>query len=365
MRRSVSSRAVIQAAGVLAAGSILAALAAPGCIFDWADDCAHDLGYPGCKGVHATSTGGSGAGGTTATGTTGGGGAGGCVDAAACPPVPAGPCFARGTSACVAGKCVVTYVAGPAPSQKYGSCTINMCAADGGFTTLEDDTNVFVNGNPCTNATCSGEVPINTPDAGGACVTLPNMVQGVCVPDPDPASSKDLYVCGACDTATPCTAPYVCAYGFCLPMHCSDNTMDNGETGVDCGGGFCLPCGTAAPGKTNCAASTDCFSGRCVAGGCAAPSCMDGIKNESETDTDCGGPLCPPCAASRIRLSPGDCLSGVCEPPSPDAGSVPDQCQAPTCTDGVQNGNETSVDCGDNGGDAGPPCPPCPADGGA
>ncbi len=49
--------------------------------------------------------------------------------------------------------------------------------------------------------------------------------------------------------------------------------------------------------------------------------CEDGIQNEDETGVDCGGVDCPPC---------------------------------PTCFDGIQNGQETDVDCG------GPDCPPCP-----
>ena len=59
-------------------------------------------------------------------------------------------------------------------------------------------------------------------------------------------------------------------------------------------------------------------------GGCGAPAdptCDDGIQNGDETGVDCGG-ACAPCAE-------------------------------PTCDDGIQNGNETGVDCG------GPDCAPC------
>ena len=48
-------------------------------------------------------------------------------------------------------------------------------------------------------------------------------------------------------------------------------------------------------------------------------SCTDGIQNGDETGVDCGGSNCSAC---------------------------------PTCTDGIQNGNETGVDCGGN-------CAPC------
>jgi hypothetical protein len=54
---------------------------------------------------------------------------------------------------------------------------------------------------------------------------------------------------------------------------------------------------------------------------CAVPTCSDGIQNGDETGIDCGGS----CAA----------------------------CPEPTCIDGMMNGNETGVDCG------GPDCAPC------
>lgn len=52
------------------------------------------------------------------------------------------------------------------------------------------------------------------------------------------------------------------------------------------------------------------------------PTCTDGIQNGNETGVDCGGPDCAACP--------------------------------PSCTDGIQNGDETGVDCG------GPDCDPCP-----
>ena len=60
-------------------------------------------------------------------------------------------------------------------------------------------------------------------------------------------------------------------------------------------------------------------SGGC--GGGTAPTCSDGIMNGNETGVDCGGPECNACP--------------------------------PSCTDGIMNGNETGVDCG------GPQCNPC------
>lgn len=57
----------------------------------------------------------------------------------------------------------------------------------------------------------------------------------------------------------------------------------------------------------------------CTGGGGGGPTCTDGIQNGDETGVDCGGSTCPAC---------------------------------PTCSDGIQNGDETGVDCGGS-------CPPC------
>jgi hypothetical protein len=81
------------------------------------------------------------------------------------------------------------------------------------------------------------------------------------------------------------------------------------------------------------------------------PTCDDGIQNGNETGVDCGGPDCPPCQ------EPSTCSDGIQNgnETGVDCGG-PDcpPCQAPpTCSDGIQNGNETGVDCG------GPDCPPC------
>jgi len=57
-------------------------------------------------------------------------------------------------------------------------------------------------------------------------------------------------------------------------------------------------------------------------GAVATPTCSDGIQNGTETGIDCGG-SCSPCTVT------------------------------PTCTDGIKNGDETGVDCG------GSSCAPC------
>jgi len=66
-------------------------------------------------------------------------------------------------------------------------------------------------------------------------------------------------------------------------------------------------------------------------------SCYDSIQNGNETDVDCGGEICAPCASDKACIEMIDCESQNCA-----AGF----CVAPTCEDNIQNGDETGVDCG-------------------
>ena len=91
----------------------------------------------------------------------------------------------------------------------------------------------------------------------------------------------------------------------------------------------------------------------CNSGG-SEPTCTDGIQNGQETGVDCGGPDCPTCPTEPT------CTDGIqngqetgVDCGGPDCPSCPTE---PTCTDGIQNGQETGVDCG------GPDCPTCPTE---
>lgn len=112
-------------------------------------------------------------------------------------------------------------------------------------------------------------------------------------------------------------------------VSCMDGVANGAETDIDCGGGICSPCAD----RLACAAPTDCASGRCEGAMCV--SCSDTLRNGAETDIDCGGGICSPCADRRMCVAPSDCRSGRCE------GGL-----CISCTDGVINGGEVDVDCG-------------------
>jgi SH3-like domain-containing protein len=69
----------------------------------------------------------------------------------------------------------------------------------------------------------------------------------------------------------------------------------------------------------------------------AGGTCSDNIQNGDETGIDCGGP-CPAC--------PPICGNLSCETFESCNSCAVDCGACPTCTDGVRNGNETGVDCG-------------------
>lgn len=88
---------------------------------------------------------------------------------------------------------------------------------------------------------------------------------------------------------------------------CIDGIKNGTETDSDCGGVSCTACDT----NRRCLTARDCQSGVCTGGACAAPACNDRVRNGSESDTDCGG-SCAGCAAGSQCQAPGDCLSRAC-----------------------------------------------------
>jgi hypothetical protein len=134
---------------------------------------------------------------------------------------------------------------------------------------------------------------------------------------------------------------------FCLVNGCYDFQInDSYGDGICCGYGqgsydISINGQSVASGGAFTSSETTNF---CVGGG-GGPTCTDGVQNGNETGVDCGGPDCPACPTCTDGVQNGS-ETGI------DCGG-PDCPACPTCNDGIQNGNETGVDCG------GPDCAPC------
>jgi Beta-propeller repeat len=148
---------------------------------------------------------------------------------------------------------------------------------------------------------------------------------------------------GDCDGDSNCNAPFVCsghlAYFYpglsgnaCAAAHCRNKIQDVGETQIDCGG----ECGDNCP-----------------------DACADNPPNPQagHCTTDC------PCPAKQgdCQNAANKCAMGlVC---SVDSGALfgyaasVDVCVGANCSNAMQDGMETGVDCG------GPACAPCGATG--
>jgi hypothetical protein len=129
-------------------------------------------------------------------------------------------------------------------------------------------------------------------------------------------------------------------------QHCENNLFqpELGETALDCGGIDCKDCEL---GQT-CLENADCREGECLDGYCQEPGCDNGIRDNTETDFDCGGD-CKPCGPGQRCDIARDCDSLVC---------TENECVGASCDDEIQNGDETGRDCGGSC-DGCPPGSPC------
>lgn len=92
-----------------------------------------------------------------------------------------------------------------------------------------------------------------------------------------------------------------------------------------------------------CGDDGNCEAPTCTDGPCPDPRCSNELQDGAETDLDCGGPDCPACSTGESCLVASDCSTALC------LGGV---CN-PACDNGVRDGDERDVDCG------GTACPPC------
>jgi hypothetical protein len=120
---------------------------------------------------------------------------------------------------------------------------------------------------------------------------------------------------------------------------CKNGLKDNDETDIDCGG-TCPKC----LADKRCSDDADCQSGFCKiliasqSGICASGDTCSNLRLDlGETDVDCGGNCPSKCRASQNCKVDADCDSKRC------SGG---KCAQATCNDTIMNGAESDIDCG-------------------
>ncbi len=169
----------------------------------------------------------------------------------------------------------------------------------------------------CTNPVCNGNVcAIGNEPAGAAC-------------DDGAAGSKVCDgggTCVECNGPNDCMAPTpVCLMNLCVAEHCQNMMLDQGlETDIDCGGTECPPCAN----NLGCQGPTDCQSGFCLNMTCTA--CAD--------DVDCD---------EAVQWCNDANNGGTCEAKKPDGQTCggETECTSDNCIDGFCCGSNGCPDC--------------------
>jgi hypothetical protein len=289
--------------------------------------------------------------------------------------------------ACTAGKCSAGYVpfGQGNPGVAVGPCKKSVCDGSGGATSIADDGNLPVDGNPCTADACQSGVASNPPLPAGTSCNGNLKCDGAgsckgCIADGDCGASTacELHRCvnASCTVehvpdGTGCGGPNVCSGGACV---CSDPGACSGKCGVlsnacgaqvDCGnpcgapssrggGGVANQCGCSDPNACGgrCGSVTNACGAQVDCGGCPAPqSCGGGgvanqcgcsdpnacsgkcgaLTNACGVQVDCGNP----CVAPQTCGGGGAANQCGCTPdPDPcttlgyECGTAPDGCGA-------------------------------------
>jgi hypothetical protein len=101
---------------------------------------------------------------------------------------------------------------------------------------------------------------------------------------------------------------------------CTDQITNGDETGVDCGGTCSAKCEIGGGCRVN--ADCDQSISSCASGVCTALPCSNGMQDAQESDVDCGGGTCRPCAGGRKCTVDTDCFSMSCDPASKTCSSL-------------------------------------------
>lgn len=167
---------------------------------------------------------------------------------------------------------------------------------------------VLCEGLPCPSVEC-----FDTTCADGRCVLSPLDPGARCGPTDEQFCDQAL-TCVACMTTDDCAVPpSSCRAVACEDGQCLETVILEGRecAGGPAGRGVC----TAGEVCVECVGPAQCaVEEQCVRGACAPvpESCGDGLENGDESDLDCGG-SCPSCDNGKVCDSAGDCASRYCD----------------------------------------------------
>lgn len=164
----------------------------------------------------------------------------------------------------------------------------------------DSDCDFMVAGKPCERAVCDTERrcvaerrPRETPCDAGFCL------EGVCLECFEEPHCQDD---GGSD---------ICIDATCVPTHCDDDIVSDGETDLNCGGPDCAAC----PAGKACLVGDDCLSGACDGATFLCVACDGSICHGGFY---CEGEACVPLRANgQDCTAPTQCASSLC---NPDAG---------------------------------------------
>ncbi|MBK8259506.1 MAG: lamin tail domain-containing protein [Polyangiaceae bacterium] len=282
------------------------------------------------------------------------------------------------TRTCASNTCGFNFTTAgtPVASQTAGDCKRNECNGSGGIVANNFNSDVPVDGVQCTSDVCTNGVPSNPPvavdtpctqnggsfcSAAGACVQCNAATQ---CPGTDTECQTRTCAgntCGFNFTAagTPVASQTT---GDCKRNECNGSgaiVANNFDSDVPADGNQCTGdvCTSGVPSNPNLMAGTTCNQNggtNCDgAGQCVTAACSDGIKNGTETDTDCGGSCGSTCDNGETCSVNADCVSNICN------GGVCVQCvtasQCPGTDNECQTRTCTSNTCGFNFTAAGTP----------
>ena len=255
----------------------------------------------------------------------------GCTDAAQCGVPSACTSYQCSTDQI----CVFDYVAagqGDPGGQQAGDCFRLTCNGMGGTSTVPDDTDVPVDGNPCTLDLCAMGSAQNPP----APATTPCGGNFTC----DGAGS-----CEGCSQSSDCgqdsaCASYVCTAGACQATYVPAGQGDpGGQQAGDCQKKACNGAGAIAVLADDTDAPND-------GNACTQDLCAGGVPSNppAPANTPCGGNLhCNGAGVCTGCTQNADC-------------GAPSACATPTCNGGTCVTELVPFGLGDPGGQAGGDC---------